>query len=61
MTINRDQWVAANGGTETPFRSRSGKTLWYMWNRKTGEHAYLDMGTDMFLSSEEAMQALGMM
>jgi len=59
MCINRDQWIPACGGTEVPFKARNGKTLWYMWNRVTGEHAYLDVGTDIFLSNEEAMQAMG--
>lgn len=57
---NGDHWVAACGGTETPFKTRSGKTLWYMWNTRTGEHAYLDMDNDIFLTTPEALAALGM-
>jgi hypothetical protein len=51
-------WVPACGGTETPFRSRSGKTLLYCWQPSTGRHAYLDCGTDIILSHEEATAAL---
>jgi len=51
-------WVPACGGTETPFRSRSGKTLLYCWQPSTGRHAYLDCGTDIILSDEEATAAL---
>lgn len=53
-------WVPACGGTETPFRSRSGRTLLYCWQPSTGRHAYLDVGTDMFLTDEEARLALGL-
>jgi hypothetical protein len=52
-------WVPANGGTETPFKSRSGRTLLYCWQASTGRHAYLDCGTDLILSDEEAAAALG--
>lgn len=52
-------WQPACGGTETPFKTRTGKTLLYMWNRSTGEHAYYDVDADVFLTNEEAQQALG--
>jgi hypothetical protein len=51
-------WVPACGGTETPFKSRSGKVLLYCWQPSTGRHAYLDCGTDIILSDEEAKAAL---
>lgn len=51
-------WKIACGGTETPFLSRSGKTLLYCWQPSTGRHAYLDCGTDIFLTDEEARIAL---
>jgi hypothetical protein len=60
-TINRDSWVPACGGTEVPFPTRSGRTLLYCWNAATGQHAYLDVGTDLILSDEEAWLALGVM
>ncbi len=53
-----DRWIPACGGTETPFKSRSGKVLQYCWNPGTGAHAYLDVGTDMILSFDEAQAAL---
>jgi len=49
-----DVWVPANGGSETPFLSRSGRRLLYCWNPGKGKHAYLDLGTDTILSDEEA-------
>jgi hypothetical protein len=53
-------WIPACGGTETPFRARSGQVLLYMWNRVTGEHAYYDVHGDMFLSNEEAAAPIGL-
>jgi hypothetical protein len=52
-------WIPACGGTEVPFLTRSGKRLLYMWQPSTGRHAYLDMGSDMFLTDEESRAALG--
>lgn len=53
-----DDWVAGCGGTETPFRTRTGRLLFWMWNRTTGEHAYYDVERDVFLSNEEASGAM---
>lgn len=53
-------WIPACGGTETPFRSRSGKVLLYCWQPSTGRHAYLDCGSDIFLTNEEASNALAL-
>lgn len=52
-------WLPANGGTESPFLTRSGRRLQYCWQPSTGRHAYLDMGTDLILTDEEARLALG--
>ena len=52
------EWIPACGGTEVPFFSRTGRHLQYCWNQLTGEHAYLDLGSDLFLTNEEAQQAL---
>lgn len=52
-------WVSACGGTEVPFTSRSGHRLLYCWQATTGRHAYLDCGTDMIISDEEARMLLG--
>ena len=51
------EWVPACGGTEQPFTCR-GRRLLYCWNTVTGEHAYLDLDTDLFLSNEEAWEIL---
>lgn len=52
-------WLIANCGTEEPFTTRTGRTLLYCWQPSTGRHAYLDCGTDLILSEEEAALALG--
>jgi len=49
-----DTWVPACGGTETPFRARSGATLLYCFNPATRQHAYLNVNTDIILTREEA-------
>jgi len=51
-------WVPACGGTETPFTSRSGRRLLYCWQPSTGLHAYLDCGSDLILTQEEAEIAM---
>jgi hypothetical protein len=53
-----DHWVPACGGTEQPFRTRTGRTLQYLWNQTTGEHAYYDLTADLFLTNEEADAAI---
>lgn len=56
---SNDNWIPACGGTETPFKSRSGITLLYCWCPNTGKHAYLNCDTDIILSDAEAQAALG--
>jgi hypothetical protein len=51
-------WIPACGGTEVPFKSRSGKRLLYCYQPATGKHAYLDMDSDVFLTDEEAFTTL---
>lgn len=53
-------WYPANGGTETPFVTRTGRRLLYCWQPSTGRHAYLDCNDDLILTDEEAQVALGM-
>jgi hypothetical protein len=53
-----DNWIPACGGAETPFVSRSGVRMLYCWNPGTGCHAYLNCGTDMIMTDEEASAAL---
>lgn len=55
VAANADRWVPAAGGTETPFKSRSGRRLLYCYNPKQGKHAYLDCNSDLILSDEEAL------
>jgi hypothetical protein len=58
VAARADAWVPACGGTEVPFKSRSGRTLLYCYNPHLGKHAYLDCGTDIILTDEEAIIAL---
>ena len=46
------EWVPANGGTETAFTSRSGIRMLYCWNVRTGEHAYLNVDSDIIMTQE---------
>ena len=47
-------WIPANGGTEVPFLTRSGRRLQYLWQPSTGKHAYYDCDNDLILSDEDA-------
>jgi hypothetical protein len=58
--VDTDHWIPACGGTEMPFETRTGRVLQYLWNPGTGEHAYIDVRTDIILTNEEAQIALGM-
>jgi len=51
-------WVPGANQTEVPFLSRSGKYMLYCYQPSTGRHAYLDCGTDLILSDEDAGLAL---
>lgn len=51
-------WVAASGGAEVPFVSRSGRRLLYCYQPTTGRHAYLNCDTDLILSDADAEQCL---
>lgn len=53
------RWQPACGGTEQPFKTRTGRTVQYLWCPATGEHAYYDVRADLFLTHEEARDALG--
>lgn len=55
---NQGNWIPAGGGSESPFKTRSGRRLLYCWQPSTGKHAYLDCDTDLILSDEEAAMAL---
>ena len=60
MNIDPDQgnWEIACGGLETPFMSRAGHRLLYIWQPSTGRHAYLNCDTDIILTDEEAEKSL---
>ena len=57
---SQGEWVPACGGLETPFISRSGRRLLYCWQPRSGKHAYIDVGSDMVLTDEEAQNAMGL-
>lgn len=57
---NADRWVPANGGTETPFTSRSGIRMLYCYNPRLGRHEYLNVDTDTIMSNEEVRAAMMM-
>jgi hypothetical protein len=59
LAAQQGNWTPASGGTETPFVTRSGRTLLYCYQASTGRHAYLDCGTDLILSDSDAALALG--
>lgn len=53
-------WIPACGGTEVPFTTRTGARLLYCYQPTTGRHAYLDCGTDLILTDQEARNLLAM-
>ena len=56
---HQGDWHPASGGTEQPFKARSGARLQYMHQPRTGKHAYLNLDTDLIMTDEEARQHLG--
>lgn len=56
---NQGEWVPASNRTETPFWTRTGRRLLYVYQSRTGRHAYLDVQTDLVLTDEEAAMAMG--
>jgi len=52
-------WIPACNRTEVPFITRNRYRLLYVWQPSTGKHAYLNCDTDIILTDEEAMMALG--
>jgi hypothetical protein len=51
-------WYPASNGSETEFKTRTGRRLLYCYQPSTGNHAYLDLDQDRILTQEEAEQAL---
>ncbi len=56
--LQMGNWVPGCNRTEEPFYTRTGRRLLYVWHTFTREHAYLDLGTDLILTDEEARNAL---
>ena len=56
--MKQDRWIPANGGTETPHKTRSGIRVLYCWNPGTGKHAWFNCDTDIILSDDEARRAM---
>ena len=48
------RWVPASGGTEEPYKTRSGIRVLYCWHTGTGEHAWLNVDTDIIMTPDEA-------
>lgn len=56
---SQGNWIPACGGTEVPFVTRSGVILQYLYQPSTGNHAYIDVDSDIFLTDQEAWNLLG--
>jgi hypothetical protein len=56
--LEQGNWLPACGGTEQPFVTRTGRRLQYFWQPSTGRHAYIDLGTDIILTDDEARLVL---
>ena len=56
---SQGEWVPANGGTETPTLYRTGRRLLYCYQPRSAKHAWLDCDTDLILSDEDAILAMG--
>lgn len=48
-----DNWYPASQGTEQPMRTRDGRMVQYMFNPATGQHAYIDLETDIIIPDED--------
>lgn len=43
----------ANGGTEKPYRTRTGHLVCYMFDWKIMQHCFLNMETDIIIPPED--------
>jgi hypothetical protein len=50
LVSNADRWVPACGGKEAPF-TKNGTRWLYVWNPKMGQHGYLNLDSDLVVSS----------
>jgi hypothetical protein len=55
--VKRGRWVPACGGTERPYKTRSGIRVLYCWHTGTGKHAWINVDTDIEMTAEEAEAA----
>jgi hypothetical protein len=53
MNYKLKNFIPACGGTEEPFKTRTGITVQYLWNPTTKEHAYINCDTDILLTDYE--------
>ncbi len=54
---DEDRWVAACGGTERPYHTRTKRWVLYVWNPALGRHGFLDIGTDIVHDSIDEVGA----
>ena len=55
-----DHWSSCLRRHRRPTRTRTGRTLLFMWNTTQGEHAYYDCERDIFLTDDEARAAFAL-
>lgn len=55
MAARTNAWFPASGGTETAFKSRTGKRMLYCFNPALRKHAYLDLDSDVIMTDEDAL------
>ena len=58
LACRRDTWIPACGGHEKPLHYRNGVVALYVFNPRTGQHAYLNVSTDMIMTEEEVKRML---
>ena len=58
IACKRDVWIPANGGSEKPTMYKNGIKALYVYNPKTGKHAYLNCANDMILTDAEVERML---
>jgi len=42
-----------------PFKTRTGVKVQYLWNPATGEHRYIDCGTDILIPNDDLAHVFG--
>ena len=49
-------WVPGSGGAERPFKTRTGRTLQWVYQPRSGRHAYYDPEIDMIIEDDEELR-----